>query len=239
MKKIKFISQNKKCGTEIEKPKPSSSYVPQWYKNAHRYLKLNGEPGSKKDVMENKADVTFKNCAPLFDSITAGYMLETICNLEIYKEEGVTKIKTEPGYEWFVNHRGPSPSFDSSDQWEPDHFSWYSPWSIKLPDGYSALYVSPLNRTDIPIFTISGIIDNDKMSITGQYPFLIKKDFIGIIKKGTPFVQIIPFFRDSWESEIEIQTEENIAIEIMKPFKYRKRKVNYYKENEWHRKLYI
>ena len=35
----------------------------------------------------------------------------------------------------------------------------------------------------------------------GNYPFLLKDNFSGIIPAGTPLFQIIPFKRDNWKSE--------------------------------------
>jgi hypothetical protein len=32
--------------------------------------------------------------------------------------------------------------------------------------------------------------------------FLIQKDFVGVLKQGTPLVQVIPFLREDWEMEI-------------------------------------
>jgi hypothetical protein len=50
---------------------------------------------------------------------------------------------------------------------------------------------------------MSGIIDTDSdLFVTwGQLPFFIRKGFTGIIPCGTPLYQIIPFQRDSWQTE--------------------------------------
>ena len=37
--------------------------------------------------------------------------------------------------------------------------------------------------------------------IVSKIPFYIKKDFEGIIPKGTPILQIIPFFQQNWLSK--------------------------------------
>ena len=37
--------------------------------------------------------------------------------------------------------------------------------------------------------------------VGGQIPFFIKKGFEGIIPKGTPFAQLIPFRKETWVSE--------------------------------------
>lgn len=239
MKKAIFLSQHSECGTKIDSPKPSSRYLPQWYKNAHKYLNSEGHPGSLEDVKKSKAFPTFKNCVPFFDGMTSGYMFETLCDLKVSMANGVPQIEAEKGYEDFVGYRGPTNEFYDSDIYAREHFHWVPPWALKLPDGYSALYLNPINRFDLPFNTISGIIDNDKVHMTGQYPFMIKKGFEGIIPKGTPYVQIIPFKRDTWESEAEILNPTDLIINRFKtPFKYRKRKANYYRNYNWERKHY-
>ena len=63
-------------------------------------------------------------------------------------------------------------------------------------------------------------------------------NFEGIIKAGTPFVQIIPFKRDNWESESVIYDEGQLILSLSKPYKYRKNKVNYYRDHEWDKKQF-
>ena len=95
-----------------------------------------------------------------------------------------------------------------------------------MPDGYSGLIVHPLNRLDLPFFTISGTVDFDTFyypKVT-NIPFYIKKGFSGIIPKGTPMFQIIPVKREHWESKKEKNhTEENnLKNSIFKNGIYRK-----------------
>lgn len=240
MKIAKFINQSMYCYDEnVARPQPSSKYVPKWYKDYHRYAKPNGEHGSLNDVKKGVAFPTFKNCVPFFDGLTAGYMYETPCDLRVYEKSGTPVIETEPGFEEFVGYRGPQDGLPTSDEFHIEHFYWLPPWAIKVPDGYSCLYISPMNRIDLPFYTIGGIIDNDKVSMTGQYPFMLKRGFTGIIPKGTPFAQIIPIKREDWKSEVEMMPPGALEINRTKtPFKYRRRMANYYRENDWTRKHY-
>jgi hypothetical protein len=45
--------------------------------------------------------------------------------------------------------------------------------------------------------TFSGIIDTDEFNLTGPLRFILKEGFEGVIKKGTPLYQMIPFKRES------------------------------------------
>jgi hypothetical protein len=63
---------------------------------------------------------------------------------------------------------------------------------------------------------------------------LIKKDFNGIIEKGTPMAQVIPFQRDNWTSERgKIKSEEEIDKES---FNITSTIKNSYVKNFWHKK---
>jgi hypothetical protein len=240
MKKIIFVPHDKRCGKEIDMPTPAAVSIENWYKDAHKFETMNGEPASLEDAKSVKAFATFKNCVPFFDGMSAGYTFNTPCDITFYKDDiGITRLKMEESYEKLAGYRGPAKDFVNPEGYEKDHFFWYPAWSVKLPEGYSALYINPMNRSNLPFLTFGGIIDNDKLSITGQFPFILKKDFIGVVPKGTPFIQIIPFKRDDWESEMEERSNTDIILsEYRGGFKYRKEKVNVYRDKEWSRKKF-
>jgi hypothetical protein len=79
---------------------------------------------------------------------------------------------------------------------------WNNPWSIKTPKGYSTLFVQPMHRESM--FTIlPGIVDTDTYTAPVNFPMVINDpDFEGLIPKGTPIAQVIPFKRDDWQIEL-------------------------------------
>jgi hypothetical protein len=62
------------------------------------------------------------------------------------------------------------------------------------------LVTHPLNRFDLPFTTVSGIVD-EGVPWGGNFSFWVNKGFQGVIPKGTPIAQIIPFKTESWKSE--------------------------------------
>ena len=113
-------------------------------------------------------------------------------------------------------------------------FTWERHWAVLLPKGYSGLVVHPLNRIDLPFYTLSGIVDFDMYnhSKIGNLPFYLKKGFTGIIPKGTPMYQIIPIKRNDW-----IAKEEKFdAIESYKKYKVRASILHSYKKLFWQKK---
>jgi hypothetical protein len=78
-------------------------------------------------------------------------------------------------------------------------------WTIEAPDGYSILFTHPINRRDLPFTTLTGIVDCDRY-VDNRIHFPAHwhdASFNGVLPKGTPIVQCIPFKRDSWKLKIE------------------------------------
>jgi hypothetical protein len=66
--------------------------------------------------------------------------------------------------------------------------------------------------------------------------FYIREDFEGVILKGTPMLQAIPFKRDNWKSEVKAPYSTKISEEIGRAL-VNDEKRNYLKKF-WHKKTY-
>ena len=75
----------------LEKPKPAIEYIPKWYKDAKAYLDPSGK---KAPTLDNTPYGTVKKCMPLWDLMTAGYIIET--PYDIY----VRQINGAPYFQW-------------------------------------------------------------------------------------------------------------------------------------------
>ena len=118
---------------------------------------------------------------------------------------------------------------------EKENFVWSTETVIKTPKGYSCLYTHPLNRHDLPFTTLSGIIDTDSVIHEGHIPFFIKKDFEGVIKSGTPIIQVIPFKRENWQS---LKNKDLIPIAEKQAMLSLLNTHSWYKKNIWKTKKY-
>ena len=59
--------------------------------------------------------------------------------------------------------------------------------------------IPPMHRENI-FEILPGVIDTDTFPVQLAFPFIMKnKKFKGIIPKGTPIAQIVPFKRESWK----------------------------------------
>jgi hypothetical protein len=214
---------------DLEQPKPASRLVPDWYKNTQSYTNNERKPSG-----DGNTTGTIKRCVPVFDAITAGYIIESPADVFV-------SIKNEQ--QWFEWSDFALIKFHPIDQ-APEHPNkkpfpypkWTNPWAIATPKGYSTLFVQPFHRESV--FTIlPGIVDTDQYTAAVNFPFVINDPaFEGLIPKGTPIAQVIPFKRDSWTMELgnkkDLEAQAKVSKKIQSKF------FDKYKSMFWTKKEY-
>jgi hypothetical protein len=195
MKKIVFIPADDFVKDHLNAPKPARKYVPDWYKHAESYIS-----GDKLHVENFGTNLGIKSCVSYLDAFIHGYTVELWTDLHVSKtEDGNSKISwTNTPEPVMTRHPGLGASIPRPAGYDDSMFNWVLQWGVKLPKGYSLLMTHPLNRTDLPFTTLTGIVDSDVYVGEGKVPFFIQKDFEGIIPAGTPIMQLIPIKRNRW-----------------------------------------
>jgi hypothetical protein len=209
--KIKFYINEGRAGSYPE-PIPIKNVMPEWFKNAPSFLY--DKPVVRKPDGGTMATGTIKKCIPFLDAMTAGYTIRL--HADVYVE---TLANGGPDFTWTLDD-DPVVSVHAYEQVStmPNAhamaggvpFKWMSPWHIQTPPGYSCLFVQPMNHRENRWEIMSGIVDTDTFNLRINYPFIwTAKNYKGIIKQGTPIVQVIPFKRESWEMETINQDPKN------------------------------
>jgi hypothetical protein len=214
-KRISF----KSVSPDIAIPHPTPAYknIPEWYRTSKSFV----------DGVE-----TLKKCVPFLDSMTAGYTLTLASDIMFSK--GLVQDISIHGV---VQSHADTQIGDLKipEEYHKTVYKWINSFILKTPKGYSTLFIHPVNRIDLPFYSFSGMVDTDKFPVEVNFPFLIKKDFVGIIPAGTPIAQAIPVKREDWTSDIEdsktYQPPAFIHTMHNPPF-------NFYKRNFWTRKRY-
>jgi hypothetical protein len=175
----------------LEQPQPASKFIPDWYKNMESYI-----GGEKKPNGDGTTKATVKRCMPVFDAINAGYIITSPADVYVRIKDG------QQYFEWAALGLI---QFHPIDQ-APTHPAknkhaypkWINHWAIRTPKGYSTMFVQPMHRESV--FTIlPGIVDTDEYYAPVNFPMVINDpEFEGLIPKGTPIAQVIPFKRESW-----------------------------------------
>jgi hypothetical protein len=234
MKKI-TIQSNEEYADSFFNIKPSSEFVPEWYRLAKG--NIHGAETELNPYKPNVTTSTFKKCTPFFDAMTSGYTVFLTADIEVMENDN-----GDPFVLWRTNRI--MVTEHSSVQWEglpvpegyrPLVLKWHNQFILKAPKRYSLLFLHPINRFDLPFQTITGIVDCDNWDGVVHFPFFIKKNFIGIIPKGTPIAQIMPIKRDSWKREHKKFDKNFSIITVENFFSTIKRS---YKVNNWIKKEY-
>ena len=228
MKIIRFFSRKEYEG--LGQPQPAKKFLPEWYKKLENtFIDDNGieHPGSKK-------------CVPFLDSMLSGYMMVTPVDIFIsHNEDGTVNIRWNSP-ETFIDmiserDKRSGENMPRPEGHYPNHLAFKTNWGFKTPRGWSLLVVHPLNRHDLPWTITSGIIDADNYSTSGNIPFFIKRDFIGMIPAGTPFAQLIPIKRAKWSS---IKNDKGLTYLEDLQGQFIRMPGNSYKKKMWERKEY-
>ena len=203
--KIQFIAPNSHVMQVREKPKPASEFVPEWWKKMSPHI-----DGGKFNLTP-MPNATAKKCFPLLDAITSGYIVTLWADILVTQEKEGPYIKwatQSPVVDVWSSKQ--SNGYDIPDEYSKTVFKYLHGWVIKTPKNYSSFITHPVGYQNLPFRTLTGVVDTDSLETFANSPFTIKKDFEGIIEKGTPMFQIIPFKRESWESEyIQMHPEED------------------------------
>ena len=245
-KEIEFSAHEDYFALKEDYPTPIKLNIPEWYKKLEH-------------TFENR---TIKGCMPFLDTLTAGYLLKMPQDFHVRhnvnsKNEKGESIKDSfqtfglhDMYQFLIAKNinlNSGTDFHSIEQLEGSSFveknknlPFYkimNPWKIKTPKGYSCLFLPPLNNADDRFSIIPGIVDTDTFPNEINFPIVINGDKYPIlettIKKGTPYVQIIPFKRNSWK--MTLKPREQKEVQNSRLF-YRLKLLNIYKDKYWKKK---
>jgi hypothetical protein len=213
---------------------PAVSTMPEWYKEQSPFTK-----GYKSWNFLNRTrnqNVTIKWCQPFFDAFTSGYAITLPSDIRVERNS------TAPEFSWKIDAaivESHSPNqydmFNIPEDFYNTIYKFYSGTGIETPKGYSTLFTHPLNRPDLPFYTFSGVVDTDTYEQAVAFPFIIKKDFEGIIPAGTPIAQLLPFKRDNWQLNAGTY---DAAEELKKFYRFYGKIYRGYKNLHWVKKTY-
>lgn len=229
-KKIKFIYVSEYAWEVVEKASPSKNFIPEWHKKMKSYHE------NKIKVINRESNATPKKCVPMLDAIACGYIVPLWSDVLFEEIEQGVSISWRVSEDVFQTHGQSSEMVPAPEGYYKDAFKYISNMTIETPPGYSILVIPPAGHYDSPFLPITAVIDSDRPTIDLAFPLWIKRGTNGIIEKGTPVVQIIPFKRDNWQSEFDYINSQKFLSRKDKFFSSTI-KNNYFK-NTWSRKEY-
>jgi len=245
-KEIEFSAHEDYFALKEDYPIPIKLNIPEWYKKLEHSVE----------------EKTVKGCMPFLDTLTSGYLLKIPQDFNVrHNVDGKNENKEEikDSFQTFGLHSQQqilhaksinlNSGFDthSIKQLEGSplieknknlpFYKILNPWKIKTPKGYSCLFIPPLNNSDDRFSIIPAIVDTDTFPNEINFPIIINGDKYPIletmIKKGTPYVQIIPFKRDFWKMTFKPRNQKEIQSSRLF---YGLKLLNIYKDKYWNKK---
>lgn len=182
----------------IAEPVPAIKILPDWFKKLPPRI-------DRKEKFENS---TIKRCMPVLDALSAGWIIPLAADVEFITDSDATGVTTKS------NFYRPMVQSHNKEQvaGHPDlpktPFKFLNWWSIRIPKGFSMLFIPPLNRYEPRFECFSGMVDDTYMGQDAlefiNFPFFFKQpNYTGILRKGTPLVQCIPIRRESYNETVD------------------------------------
>jgi hypothetical protein len=210
---IEFSAPDIYTSCKQDFPIPVKLNIPKWFK----------------DLQHTPENNNIKGCVPFLETLTTGYLLKIPQAIKIYfntinphtnKPDVFLKINqnysNEIAMAYGVNLLGHGSRGHPPEQLKGCPYietnknlsfvKIINPWKIITPPGYSCLFLPPLNNTDDRFFIIPGIVHTDQFPAEVNFPIVVNGDkyptLETILERGTPYVQVIPFKRESWKMKI-------------------------------------
>jgi hypothetical protein len=199
---------------------------------------LRAMPATAYSAIHDREIRTLKQCPPVIDAMTYGFMILLPCDVIVDKgifswNWGVPSPVTE-------QHPRAPLSFHAPGQLTGSPFDiaghaaikFNSFWTIQVDDGWSLFATHPINRADLPFRLVTGLVDSDRFTNAGiNFPAIwTEPDFSGVLARGTPVAQCFAVPRsmpDLVFEELDEQRQnaysETVAAVLSTPGIYRKR----------------
>ena len=203
-----------RCPPELEgilpRPIPAVRGLPDWFKAmpANAYNPTMGEESQN-----------VKKCPPFIDAMTYGFLIPLATDLEVRDGEFSWSFEVPEGVLSEYSHspigfHDPS-QVAGSPFADADRFiiKFNGFWNIEAPPGYSLLFTHPVNRTDLPFTTLTGLVDCDSFYRSAvNYPaHWHDTSFNGVLPKGTPVAQCLPIKREAWTERFDVMSGEDTS----------------------------
>lgn len=235
---LQFVARDEVVWQAFEKPVPASTMIPDWWKNAKPYEETPQSPSGRDFAMINgNPNFSFKKCVPMLDPMMTGYIIPLWADVYVERSMGeVSSISWKTKLKGVFADHHPSAKYVESPPGYSSVFKYLNGWIPVTPKGYSILVTAPFGYRNLPFQAIPGIIDSDTCMTDPVIPGWFREDFSGLLEKGTPMAQIIPFKRSEWKSTFGYLKDGD--YEKINEGGYNTKIFNHYMKNHWKKKIF-
>ena len=214
-------------------PEPMSKNLPAWWRSQEPYI------NNKKEVIKGAYNETVKKCPGIQDLLFTGYLLKFPCDIYVDTTNGSIEFDVHEVHgQSFSRHPKEQVSKWDFDReiYMDDVFRIHPMWVVGTQKGYSTLFIHPSFHDSLPFRVVPAIVDTDMYLSDGWFSVLIEKGFKGVIEKGTPLVQCVPYKREAFEMNI-LDKPDLKALNAI-PHVVRSMFSNAYKSQLWQKKVF-
>jgi hypothetical protein len=170
----------------------------------------------------------------MLDMLSSGYIVPLWADVQVRNVGKLTSLTWRVEKAVFEEHSGQE--VEIPDGYQKSQFKYLNPWIPKLPSGFSALIIPCPGYPNTPFRAMAAVIDYDKTPHSLFPPVYLKENFEGIVERGTPMFQIIPFKRNNWKSSFSFLENGEQTARMDRDVKATI--VNNYVKNFWEKKSY-
>ena len=232
-KVINFMPKTEYVPTYAPMPELMSKNLPLWWRSQEPYV------GGKKEVIHGSYNETIKKCPGIQDLLFSGYLLKFPCDVYVDTTGDTIQFDVHevhmPSFSMHKKEQVANWDFDRN-IFMDDVFRVHPMWVVGTQKGYSTLFVHPSFQDSLPFRIVPAIVDTDMYLSDGWFSLIINKGFKGVIEKGTPLVQCIPYKRESFEMNI-LEKPDLKALNTI-PHRIRSMFGNAYKTYLWEKKVF-
>lgn len=198
----------------IPPPVPSFKKIPGWFKKLQD--RLEGVPDH-----HGAPAMTAKMCKPLLDGFSLGYIIPLWSDVYVRTDEEGTMFAVDTSEEQ-LRRFGRVIEFHSQKQVggpgspfpEFGAPKFINKWVVKTAPGYSCLFIAPVNSEETRFTCLSAVVDTDMYPKEVNFPAKWHAtSYEGMIKAGTPLVQVIPFKRADVPRDIIVRAASVLEME--------------------------
>jgi len=182
-------------------PYPAAKAVPEWYKRMpSEVAREGGEPHR-----------TIKQCSPFLDAMTSGYIIPLSGDIDFSMDAAGEFRYDSPNNDAVIESHD-KPQLFGTPMADSLVLKFLNPWMIVTPPGYSTLFVAPLNQMALPFAFLAGVVATDTFYNQVHFPAVctMQRGTRFTLKRGTPLMQVMPFKRENWQSELSVTDQPRV-----------------------------
>lgn len=198
-----------------QSPIPASKFYPAWFKSmppSHDVPVSKGFPfGLANSLRLSNVNATIRRCPGVISYLATGWIIPLWSDFVVQVRQNTIYAfgSNETAYVSMHSREKHFHTMPEMSGYYPEPLKFTNPWKVITPPGYSILLCAPFYHFEERFTVVPGVIDSDTYHHMHVNTFF--KNTVGDyeLKMEMPFVQVIPFARDTLGAEVREATSSD------------------------------